>query len=112
MLSSFEPADIARIAKSIAPSLYRYTQLSADTIVQDTLAAKERGFAVSRGRVFSEVGSASASSCRRQPRDDSLSSIAAPASIMNADTIAQLAATMRTTIDAAIQQLKTSGGCK
>lgn len=110
MLSSFAPADIARIARSIGPSLYRYT-LSADIVIQDALAAKERGFAVSRGRVFSEV--VGIGFVLPPTAEGRLAiSIAAPASVMTAETIVQLAATMRTTIDAAIQQLKATGGCK
>lgn len=111
LLSSFEPPEIARIARSIAPSLHRYTQLSADIVIQDALAAKERGFAVSRGRVFSEVvGIGFVLPPATEAR--LAISIAAPASVMNPEAIAQLATTMQTTIDAAIQHLKPVRGWK
>lgn len=109
LLASFEPADIARIARSLVPSLYRYTQLTADLVIQDALCAKERGFAVSRGRVFSEVVGIGFVLPPINAARLAIS-IAAPASVMNPDTIGQLVTTMRTTIDAAVQQLKPLGG--
>jgi DNA-binding IclR family transcriptional regulator len=111
LLSSFEPADITRIVKSIAPSLCHYAQLNADVIIQDALAAKQRGFAVSRGRVFDEVIGIGFLLPPTTAAQLAIS-IAAPASLMNADTIAQVATTIRTTIDSAIQQVKSAGGRK
>lgn len=101
LLSSFEPDEIVRIVSSIAPSLSRYPHLSADIIIQDALTAKERGFAVSRGRVFSEVvGIGFVLPPTTQGRV--AMSIAAPASMLDAEMIVRLAATIRTSIDAAL----------
>jgi DNA-binding IclR family transcriptional regulator len=55
LLSSFEPPEIERIIQAVTPSLGPFPNLNPTVLLQDALAARARGYAISRGRVFNEV---------------------------------------------------------
>jgi DNA-binding IclR family transcriptional regulator len=55
LLASFDPTEIERVIATIAPGLHHFANLTPELLLQDALAARARGYAISRGRVFSEV---------------------------------------------------------
>lgn len=55
LLSSFDPPEIERIIQAVTPSLSQFPNLTPRILLQDALAARSRGYAISRGRVFNEV---------------------------------------------------------
>jgi DNA-binding IclR family transcriptional regulator len=55
LLSAFDRVEIESYLRAIGPELRAFKNITAEMILQDTLAAKEMGYAFSEGRVFSEV---------------------------------------------------------
>jgi DNA-binding IclR family transcriptional regulator len=103
LLSGFEPAEIERIVRTISPTLHQFPNLSADLLVKDALEARERGYSISRGRVYPEVvgvGLLLPSASESQLAI----SIAAPASMVDNDGLARLAESIKSEVAALAEQ--------
>lgn len=86
LLSGFEPHVIARIATTVTPTLKQFPGITPQQFVHDATEAKRQGYALSRGRVFSEVvGVGVLIPLGKEPK--LALSIAAPASLMDAARI-------------------------
>lgn len=99
LLSSFERAEIERIVRSIGPPLRQFPNLTSATVIKDALAAKELGYAVSRGRVFDQVVGLGFL-LPKQSETQLAISIAAPASSVDEPGLAKLASVIKAEIAA------------
>lgn len=99
LLSTFEPAEIERIVGLITPSLLAFKNLTAQTLVQDAMEARTRGYAISRGRVFDEVIGLGFPLPPTRPATLALS-IAAPTSMIAETELTSVAAEIRAEIAA------------
>jgi DNA-binding IclR family transcriptional regulator len=55
LLSAFEPATIRATVATLTPALKGITSATSAEVIESALLAKRRGYAVSRGRVYSQV---------------------------------------------------------
>jgi DNA-binding IclR family transcriptional regulator len=99
LLATFEVAEIERIVGLIAPSLAAFKNLTARTVIQDAVEARERGYAISRGRVFDEVIGLGFALPQSGPSALALS-IAAPASTITESQLPAVAALIKAEIAA------------
>jgi DNA-binding IclR family transcriptional regulator len=54
LLSGFEPVEIEKIGRNIAPLLGIFPNVTPDSIIRDAMEARERGYSISKGRVIAE----------------------------------------------------------
>lgn len=106
LLSSFEPPEIERIIQAVTPSLGPFPNLNPTVLLQDALAARARGYAISRGRVFNEVVGLGVA--LPAPNVGQLAiSLAMPASVVDDNALIELARIIKHEIATASPPAKT-----
>jgi DNA-binding IclR family transcriptional regulator len=103
LLSGVDPGDIEPILRTIKQSLWQFPRVAAETLLKDLQDARNRGFAISRGRVFEQVVGLGFLLPSRGEVPLALS-IAAPASTLDERELQRLADLIRTAIVAAAAQ--------